>query len=105
MRRDNALTVRVLAIPGTPSSRTWPRHSKAMSHLLLSSSCPTTTLLISSRMCCVSSGTAFINLAPSERLGTALSDSQTHRGPVQDPTQRGHADKDRSSPIRSAAEL
>ncbi len=42
-------TSSVLATPGTPSSRTWPRQSSAMTSPLTTASCPTTALEISVR--------------------------------------------------------
>ena len=45
----NARTSSVLATPGTPSSRTWPRHSSAITRPLTTASWPTTALAISVR--------------------------------------------------------
>ena len=47
---DNALTVRVFAVPGTPSSMAWPPLRKAHRVRSSASSCPTTAFDISWRM-------------------------------------------------------
>src|SRR5579862_7648342 len=46
---DNAFTKRVLATPGTPSSRTWPRTRRAATRPDSTPSWPTMTLATSSR--------------------------------------------------------
>ena len=45
----NALTNRVLAVPGTPSISTWPWQSSAIRTPVTAASCPTTALATSSR--------------------------------------------------------
>jgi len=46
---DRVRTSSVLATPGTPSSSTWPRHSRAMTRPVTAASWPTTALATSAR--------------------------------------------------------
>src|SRR5262249_56143235 len=53
----NVRASKVLATPGTPSSRTWPSDRRLTSNSSMAASCPTTTL----RSCCFSR-------SPTERI-------------------------------------